>query len=471
MTKMFKPLLIFAAIAVTGSSCKKYLDVQPKSTISEEQLFESEIGFQQALVGVYSQLASRNLYGDNLTMGFVSALAQNYAVAGTSAPFVQTRALDYSSAQVINYTNNIWLAAYSAIAGANKVIINSAEKKQVLTATNYALVRGEALGIRALLHFELLRLFGPEFQAGRNLKAIPYKTTVDQFSLVPSTTEEVINLALKDLDEAAALLKDVDPITFDSPNRRIKFNYYAVKALEARIRMYMGDGPGAFSAAQMVTSSGKFPFVTSSAASSTAGSKDRLFITELVFCLRVPKLIDWVDGEYFKFRGSASQRLTRSTANFNTLFETAAGGGTDFRFLYGLESDFGTLFPSKFWQTYQYNTTDSNRLDQLVPVIRLSEMYYIMAETAPTITDGIQYLNIVRQNRGLGQLPPDLTPTRFRTEITKEHQKEFYAEGQLFFYYKRNNVARMQFMTTDIPASKYVLPIPDLELENNPNYN
>lgn len=463
-------IALFLISSVMLTSCKKYLDVNPKSSLSEDQVFESEIGFQQALTGVYSQMADRSLYGDNLSMGFVSALAQNYAVSGAGAPFVQTRALNYTSAEVMEYTSAIWNSSYSAIAGLNKVIENTQKKRNVLSDQNYALIRGEALGLRAYLHFELLRMFGPEFTTGASGKAIPYKTTVDQLTVVPSTTEEVVRLVLADLTEAAALLKERDPIVFNKVSRRSKMNYYAVKGLEARIRLYSGDKAGAMLAAQVVTSSGKFPFVTAAAASAAAGFRDRLYLDEEVFMIRVRDISTWADPGYFRFRGSTNLKLTRSAANFNTLYETATGGGTDFRYLYRIEQDQTSAFPSKFWQTYQFNTLDTNRLDQHVPLIRLSEMYYIMAEAAATPADGVGYLNTVRQNRALAPLGTNITQTVLNTEITREHQKEFYAEGQLFYYYKRKKIVRMQFMASDIPLSKYQLPVPDSEKEYNPNY-
>ncbi|MNK14785.1 SusD family protein [compost metagenome] len=467
-TKILIALFLISSVMLT--SCKKFLDVNPKSSLSEEQLFDSEIGFQQALTGVYSQMATRSLYGDNLSMGFVSALAQNYAVSGTGAPFVQTRALNYTSAEVMGYTSAIWNTSYSAIAGLNKVIENTQEKRNVLSEQSYGLIRGEALGLRAYLHFELLRMFGPEFTAGAAEKAIPYKTTVDEFAVVPSTTAEVVRLALADLTEAAALLKERDPIISNRVSRRTKMNYYAVKALEARIRMYSGDKAGAMLAAQVVTGSGKFPFVTAAAASAAAGFRDRLYLNEEVFMIRVRDISTWADPGYFRFNGSANLKLTRSAANFNTLYETATGGGTDFRYLYRIEQDQTAPFPSKFWQTYQFNNLDSNRLDQHVPLIRLSEMYYIMAEAASVTSDGVGYLNTVRQNRALAPLATTITPALLNTEITKEYQKEFYAEGQLFYYCKRKKIVRMQFMTADIPLSKYQLPVPDSEKEYNPNY-
>lgn len=462
--------LYIASLALQG--CNKYLDVSPKSSLSEDQLFTSELGFQQALTGVYAQMAGRSLYGDNLSMGFVAALAQNYAVSGSSAPFVQTRALNYASDEVLGYTNAIWSSSYASIAGLNKLIANTESKRNVLSATGYSLVRGEALGLRAYLHFELLRMFGPAYENDPAGKAIPYQVTVGPLSTIPSTAEEVVNKALADLEEAAELLKDADPIMTGSTSRRIKMNYYAVKGLEARIRLFKGDKAGAFSAAETVVNSGKFSFVTPSAISAAAGLRDRLFMPELVFSLRVRDIKDWAEVSYFKFYGSANMRLTRSASDFNTLYEVAAGGGTDIRFNYLIEEDKGTKFPSKFWQTYQFtNSLDTFRLDQMVPLIRMSEMYYIMAETAATPEEGTTYLNMVRRNRAIPELvPANMNATTLRDQITKEHQKEFYAEGQLFYYYKRLNFLRMQFRSVNMTPAQYRLPIPESELEFNPNY-
>jgi hypothetical protein len=75
----------------------------------------------------------------------------------------------------------------------------------------------------------------------------------------------------------------------------------------------------------------------------------------------------------------------------------------------------------------------------------------------------------VRLNRGIKVLPNTITAVTLKAEITKEYQKEFYAEGQLFFYYKRIKASRMQFGPAMAPA-QYVLPIPPSELQFNPNY-
>lgn len=457
------------------SGCSKYLDVEPKSSVAEEQMFASEIGFEQALVGVYSQLSKQSMYGDRLSLGFVSALAQNYTQSSSTAPYYETRSYNYNSDEVRNILSEVWSSSYNAIAGLNKIIEKSTSNKSVLSSKGYNLIRGEALALRAYIHFDLFRLFGPEYQVGKGQKAIPYETKVDAFANVPGTSEQVCKLVLSDIAEAAALLKSVDPVFEDDTDlntRRIRMNYYGVKGLEGRVYMYMGDKPAAAKAAQEVVDCAKFQFVSNTAVSAAAGSKDRLFMSELVFALRSRDILNWTQ-QYFRFYISSGRGLTRTLANINTLYENST---TDVRRLYLFEQDQSILFPSKFWQTYTPVTgeglTSSQRRDQLIPLIRLSEMYYILAEAANNPAFGAVQLNNVRYARAVNKLPEDgsITDTQLQNEIQKEYHKEFYAEGQYFFYLKRKAITRMPFMSSDVPLSIYKLPVPDVELEYNPTY-
>lgn len=465
-----KLLAILICILTMLTSCKKYLDVNPKSSVSEDQLFNSELGFQQSLDGVYSILALPALFGDNLSMGFVSSLAKNYNLT-TGAKFYDASQLNYLSAETIGIGSDIWSNGYNAIAGANKIIQNTEKRRDILSDQSYGLFRGEALALRAYMHFELLRLYGPEYVSGLTKKAIPYKKDVNQYTVVPSTTQNAVIQVLNDLSEAEQLMAKTDPIVSGQANRRIRMNYYAVKALQARVYLFSGDNTKAFAAAKIVVDSGKFPFVSFGSATAVAESRDRLYLTEQVFGLRVSNLRNWADPGYFR----SASTMRRSAAEYQTLYETSIGGGTDIRYLGRIETDnsttLGNVFPSKFWQTYPGTSPSDARLDQLVPMIRLSEMYYIMAECATSTAEGISYLNIVRQNRNLTPLATTLSQASFVNEIRKEYQKEFHAEGQLFYYYKRKNILRMQFATADISLSQYVVPIPDNELEFNPNYN
>lgn len=472
--KIYKGLvwgLILSTIVFTG--CSKFLEVYPKSSLAEDQMFDSQIGFQQALTGVYSLLATQDLYGDNLTMGFTSALAQNYNPTSTNAYFYNTKRYNYTSDEVRNYTASIWGTSYNAIAAANNIIAHTVSNRSVLSENSYNEIRGEALALRALLHFDLLRIFAPSMTVGADVKAIPYRTSVDQFSQIPSTVEEVISLALEDLDEAESLLRISDEILSGTTSRQIKINYYAVKALQARINLYKGDNTKAYEAAKVVVDAGAFPFVSGDNVNTTYG-KDYLFKDELVFGLRVRDIQTWAVDLYFGRYRSDIGVPNLSLTQYQTLYQVSGVGGFDSRWNYLIVSPTGASSTirttAKYLQTWTQTSTD-DRLDQLVPMIRISEMYYILAETAPDLGTSVNWLNEVRIARNIAALTAStLTQQIFRQELTREYQKEFYAEGQLFYYYKRMNATTVQFLSGTFTTSNYVLPIPDSELEVNPNY-
>ncbi|AOM79355.1 RagB/SusD family nutrient uptake outer membrane protein [Pedobacter steynii] len=462
-------LLIITTLVVPG--CKKYLQVEPKSSISEKEMFTSEAGFKQALTGVYSQMGARKMYGDYLSYGFVSALAQDYTSPGSR--YATTISLTYTDDAVVTYIDEIWTSTYTAIAGLNNILAHSGQNANVLSPKSAKLIRGEALGLRAYLHFDLLRLFGATFSNEPGRKAIPYQTIMSEKATVPSTTSQVIEKALADINEALPLLKEVDPILSASTNRKFKMNYYALKALQARILLYKGDKQAAFTAAGEVVNANKFPFVSASALSGTERLKDRLFSTELVFAIRSRDMLPWVE-DYFKFNSSINTALTRTVAQFQAIYENSS---TDHRYNYLIEASNGGTFPSKYWQTWtaedEQSSVDSTRLDQTIPLLRISEMYYILAETASTPQDGAGYLNKVRMGRNIPELTVSTitTPQLLQAEITKEYQKEFLGEGQTFYYNKRINRTTLPApYNKTITVPQYILPKPQSELEFNPNY-
>ncbi len=193
-------------------------------------------------------------------------------------------------------------------------------------------------------------------------------------------------------------------------------NYYAVLGLKARIYNYTSDATNANKYASEVIQSNAFKFVDPvSISTSNVATKDRLFTTELAFAIRIKDIGKWADGSlgsayspYFKTKPDASKRLTLPSANFIDWFE-ATSNPNDIRYKYLVEVDpadlLSTIYASKYWQTWTPGTGETasskTRLDQIVPLIRLSEMYYILANNASTIDIGLGYLNVVRSNRGI----------------------------------------------------------------------
>lgn len=456
------------------SSCSNFLDVEPKSSVSDHKLYADEVGFKQGLTGIYVSMASQQLYGDNLTMGVVSAMAQNYNLTSINTLYNSSNFLYANNP----YTRDIWNKGYFTIATINNMLSYIDAKKSVFTGDNYALIKGEALGLRAYLHFDLLRLFGSQ-DINASGKAIPYRLNFNTVSEPALTIQENCELILKDLDDAVTLLKN-DPIMEGNVSRKYRMNHYAVLATKARVLQYLGKSLEAKQLAEEIIKSGIFTFVKPAAITTTdVKIKDRLFSDELIFAIRVFDMERWVKtgvgvGKVYFYESSLpSNRLFRSIANYRTLFESTVAVETkDYRFKNLIEIDGATYFTSKYWQTWA-GATGTNRLDQTVPLFRMSELYYMMAEGATTIEESLAHLNTVRRNRGLIN---DLSTQKInnkellRAEITKEYQKEFYAEGQTFYYYKRIGATNMLFKSAQITPQNYQVTIPDAELEFNPSY-
>ncbi len=489
--KNFPKLMLVTVSAVVMlfvSGCKKFLDVPPKDQVPQSTLFKDEQGFKDALIGVYLGMdkpkngANYGQYTTNLSMGMLSTLAYQYDNATTAN--IATGGLFYNNvvyyvyldAQVRQEIDGLWGGMYNNIANANNILSQVESKKGVFHGDNFNRVKGEAIALRALFHFDLVRLFGQPPLTGPTVKAIPYVTQFTNKSTPFASLQAIVDSCILDLTNAkellascdtSAVLKGVeDPFTSYTQNH---LNYWAVQALLARVYLYKGDHNNAEKYARAVIGSNKFPLITSNVAAATNIVRDRLFSQELLFTVYSTNVKNY-NGDLFDKSGTGIP-LRLTPASKNTLFTTGSGNATDYRYTSWFDnSQNGNNVPSKFFQ-------DNNlpyELQGNVPVIRVSEMYYIAAECANkngAITTGTSYLNNVRQARGLNALNAGgfTNPDSLSIEIMREYQKEFIQEGQLWFYYKRLNKDLKQVTTTTavIPADVYVFPIPDKEKEYN----
>jgi len=256
---MKKYLFIILTI-IACTSCKKFLDVQPESDVSKEELFTTEEGFKEALNGAYVGFANPSLYGGNLTVSNLDIIAQNYQF--NDAVLQKIAAFDYTIPDWTSKISTIWNNSYKGIGNVNQILAVIDDRKSLFRDGNYNIIKGEALALRAYMHFDLLRMFGPSYKNNPTFKAIPYVTTVSNKSTPYSTVNEVIEQVINDLQQAKALLKTSDPIIPASyvvgypkgekttelknaslflQNRRHRINYYAVAGELARVYLYKGD--------------------------------------------------------------------------------------------------------------------------------------------------------------------------------------------------------------------------------------
>ena len=161
------------------TSCDNWLDVKPFDQISEEELLKTEEGFQKLLNGIYIELNSDNLYGAALSVEMIEIMGGAYEI-GTDANvwnnYPDLKNYRYGTDYWRGRFGSTWNKAYSLILNCNILLEEMEEKRNLFSENNYNLIRGEALAIRAMLHFDMLRLFGPVYSRNSNQESIPYYT-------------------------------------------------------------------------------------------------------------------------------------------------------------------------------------------------------------------------------------------------------------------------------------------------------
>lgn len=144
-------VLVILALLVSFSACSDWLDVKPKKTVEEEELFSREIGFKEALTGAYIKMANTNLYAKNLSYGFLDILGQRYKHDFTGVVSYQDELYyTFPSSVTESLTMTIWENMYNVIADLNNLLYWADKNKKVFTTAHYyEVIKGEALGLRA----------------------------------------------------------------------------------------------------------------------------------------------------------------------------------------------------------------------------------------------------------------------------------------------------------------------------------
>jgi hypothetical protein len=465
-------------MAICTASCKKWLTVQPKTQMPADVLFTTESGFQDALTGVYIQMKSGNAYGQNMTFGTIERLTSSWDVT-TNTTEQRLGLFNYSDDGVQGALSSIYTQEYKIISSINAILAEvDAHREVFLSAGSYGMMRGECLALRAYCHLDLLRLFGPvpgNIQGGT---VLPYVKKISKEPNQHLAYDQYKTELLNDLSEAAALLKEVDPFTkysqadlsnpgsVNSPFkpestysafRFLRMNYYAVKALQARAYLWFQDNVSAYACAKEVI-----------AAQNPDGStKFRLGVLSDMsggnFNLSMEHIFGLYDFQLaIKFEQLFTSGVLKKGSAVTTVNNQLYGNtGTDIR-----ETNLWVLTTlangSKCYIMKKYTAaTGSSAIAPFqIPMLRVSEMYLIATETAPA-GEGQQYWESFRNARNItvSTLPADLAQVRL--ELVKEYRKEFFAEGQAFFAYKRINAPKASFLWAPSAATiNYLIPLP-----------
>ena len=481
-------------IAFTISSCSNWLDVQPKTEVKQDKMFETESGFKDALVGCYMLMGDASIYGRELTYTFLEVLAQQYEFVNVYNPYQNVKLYSYSTSNVESIISNIWSKQYKVIANLNAILEFIEYKKNILHPVNYANIKAQALGLRAFLHFDLLRMFGwgdlVNTPSNLDKLCIPYVTKYNKETTKQSTVREVLQYIHADLEIAEELLayNDVyhqktqdddyelpnDDGFYDAP--RGFFNYYAARATQARVYMWEGNYEAALERVSFFTKSPSpisWVNLDRSVINATPTTRDLSFTPEHIFSLDVHNMYEALKSYIEQFKTQSGLTVTENSNYFShtgtradELFEITAGGGNDVRYNYLYDQvDRQHYLFLKLKEEPETQSASKNKM----PLIRKPEMYYYAAECYNQLNDpkkAINMLNEVRLARGIDikdNLPETLTKNEIEQEITKEWRKEYIGEGQMFYYYKRLG---LMIPSASVEGDKaFILPLPRTEVE------
>ena len=485
MKKIFYRTILLLGLAGTLSSCGEWLDVQPKTSIEQDDLFSQEYGFKDALTGFYIKMGETGLYAQNLTYGYLDLLAGLYTRASILGIYDMSTLYAFDGAYQ-STVNQIYAEMYNIIANINNFLHFIDVKRDVITTPDYyETMKGEALGLRAFLHFDLLRMFGPVYAVHPESKAVPYRTQFNHEATPILSAREVLDLCIADLLEAEELLEEHDSQIFNYDDtadpftemRQMRMNIWAVKAMLARTYLYKGDAGSkelALDYALQVIESGKFTL----ADRSMIGAYPNM-PSEHIFALSIFEYYSIVDPIFVD--PDVSTILSATKTQVETWYE---GSVDSRRQVMAPRLDQGgqdMVVLTKYDQGKYSSARDNYSGYDAQPLIRLSEMYYIAAEcesdpeTAADYLDEVISLRTGRYDvtltqgfdqRDTRQIYGITTGQTVRTnELMKEYLKEFYGEGQLFYFYKRHNFTTFSncpLTNTDM-TSHYQMPLPDDE--------
>ncbi len=465
-------------------SCDSWLEVKPYDKISEGELQKSEEGYQKMLNGIYIDLNSDVLYGQSLSVEMIEVMGGAYAIGTDNSVWGNYKDLSnyqYGTEYWRNRLDQTWNKAYALILNCNKILENIDQNQGLFTGGNYYAVKGEALALRAMLHFDMLRLFGPVYAKDSDKKAIPYYNKQTNSPEPILTAKEVAEKVVADLEEARILLAN-DPVKTEGTlmsgsqdgtsnfmrYRALRLNYYAVEALLARVNLYMGNKTEAFKYATDVIKTadqGIFPFVDKSLVIGSPADPDRIFSSEVLFALTNTSRSKIHKNFYDPSR--LPNYVFRMDDNLmsNIVYGGAATTGgyqDDYRY----RANWIATGSNRYFYKYSDMVANGSIQNTMIPMIRLGEMFLIAAESqSDNLANGVQYVNALRRNRGVANLQT-LTPDLLKYEYIRE----LYGEGQLFYLYKRLN----SDIITSSNANKnpkasdliFVVPLPDSETEN-----
>ena len=437
-------------ISLLSVSCKKFLDVKPQESISDQQTIFDKLSAEEALRGAYSALADGNYYGTGFqSIGYLSG--DNIQWTGSQSQIQEF--INHKVSAENSTISGAWTAIYRTINRANNVIdkVPGVVDQQLSESYKNQLI-GEAYFIRGLGYFDLARTWG-----GAPIIIKPTINSTDNIGVERSSQSDTYTQALKDLEAAESLL----PAT----TTRYRATQKTVWALKARYYLYRGNWTKAEEyASKIITDAANYKLLkpyNSFFASNAKGTQESVFEISYNGTTEVNN-----HRNQWQPQTNGGTRQWAPNDAFVALVNNPLVGGNRNTLVAKDNQNrwFGNLY-------YRSPAADPSF------VIRVAELYLIRAEARAqqntNLQGAIDDLNAVRDRAGLAPTTA-ITQNEILLAIENERRIEFALEPHRWFDLVRTNRAQVVLNITD--ANKLLLPLPaqdlllDKALQQNPGY-
>lgn len=446
--KLVKNILSMSLVVLL-SSCEKFLEVNPKESISDAVTIVDRTSAETAIRGVYSALASGDYYGTSFqSIGYLSG--DNIQWTGSQS---QVQEFINKKVNADNATiSSAWVAIYRTINRANNVIVKvaSVNDPQLTQALKNQYI-GEAYFIRALAYFDLARTWG-----GVPLITTPTVNPTDNVGIKRSTQAETYAQVLKDLEAAEPLL----PATTD----RYRATRKTVWALRARYHLYQKEWAKAEEyASKVITDATNYRLIkpfSAFFANDARGTAESIF--EIFY--NGTTEVNSHRGQWQPQTNGGTRQWAPNDALVALLNNPAVGGNRS------------ALVAKDNQNRWYGNLYYRNPASDPSYIIRIAELYLIRAEALAQqskLSQALTDLNVVRDRAGIAASTAT-TQEEVLLAIENERRLEFALEPHRWFDIVRTGRAGAVFGVTD--PSRLLLPIPvqqllsDKSLEQNPGY-
>ena len=255
MKIMKRYILIASAFMLAVTACNKELDILPQQSVAEESALSSDANVKKVLNGAYDAVASGSLLGGDMQL-FSELLAADGEIRWEGT-YNQPREVWNKAILTTNsFVNSMWLEAYNTINISNNIL----SAIDVVNENDQDRIKGEALYIRGLMYFELVKLFAKPYSAGNvstnlGLPIVlePTRAITEASFVARSTVEQTYTQILNDLTQAETLLPETNSVFAQK---------VAAAAMLSRVYLQMANYEGARDAADRAISYGKQTVVT-----------------------------------------------------------------------------------------------------------------------------------------------------------------------------------------------------------------